>query len=134
MSSKGALLFKVLLNRYHPGIHESFLKCLPRDEVKEITNQKVTSQELQYFLSWEEDLIYHTHYSWLIPVFEKLPEEWHASLIGALNLLQMQSLKNLFKLKEIQEHQSTPIKKFWLRLLLKKWNPEEALPFHYLPP
>jgi len=137
MTSKQSLLFKVLLNRFQPGVNASFLKSLPPDESQEIMKQTATSQDAEIMLTWPYDLITRVHYSWLVPALQEMPEDLRPSVIASLNPSQAVGLRNMLKIPAQTAEQkplADPLKKFMCNLLFRRWNPQDAMPGQYLPP
>jgi len=95
MPSKSSLLFKVLLNRFHPTAGESFLKGLPQDEIKEILAQPTSSKNTSAVLCWNSNLFSHVHYSWLVPTIQKMSKNLQELVIGALSEPQSTKLKKI---------------------------------------
>lgn len=134
MQAKSSALFKVLLNRFHPGIGEAYLKSLPPDEVKEISKQTTTSQDPAIALTWPRQVIARTHYSWLAPIVKTLPHSLQAPVIASLSDSQATGLKSLLKIHSLPGHLSDAVKAFFIGQLYKKWQPHEAIPVQYLTP
>jgi hypothetical protein len=134
MIPKSSILFKVLLNRFHPGMGEAFLKNLPQDEAQEIFKQTATSQDPAVALSWPHDLISRTHYSWLAPIVKELPRSLQAPVVASLPEGHASGLRSLLKLPKMPLSLSPQVKSFLIGQLYRKWQPEEALPIQYLPP
>lgn len=132
MQPKSATFFKVLINRFHPGIGESFLHNLSQDEAKEITKQNIASDDPSVALTWEQDLITNTHYSWLAPIIQKLPSELQAPTAASFPEPQSSKLKAFLKIKSSQTP-APPVKNFLLDHVFHKWNPQDILPRQYLP-
>lgn len=133
MQSKSAILFKVLLNRFHPGLGASFLHNLPQEEVKEILKQTVDSDDTSAALTWEHDLITHTHYSWLAPLIQNIPKDLQGPTVAALPEPQSSRLKVLLKIKMPPSPLSPPVKTFLIDRLFHQWDPKDAIPRKYLP-
>lgn len=133
MQSKTSAFFKVLINRFHPGIQPSFFKSLPQDEVKEAFLETTSSQDPMVAFSWPSDLISRTHYSWLVPSIEKFPESMREAIVNALPEAQSKGIKKLLKIKSPPLSLTQTIKAFLLGLLYQKWAPFEALPMAFLP-
>lgn len=133
MQPKSSILFKVLLNRFHPGTGESFLQNLPPSEAKEIINQNVTSTDPSVALTWKQDLLTQTHYSWLAPVIQQLPQFLQGAAAASLSEHQSSRLKSLLKIPLPAAPLSPPLKNFLIDQLYQKWNLKEILPREYLP-
>lgn len=134
MHAKNAILFKVLINRFHPGSGDSFLQKLPQDEAQEILNQSISIDDPSYFITWETDLISNIHYSWLVPIIQQLNPSLRSPTIAALPESQSSKLKSVLKLKSIPKHLSVPVKEFLVHQLFRKWAPpQDLIPRQYLP-
>lgn len=133
MHPKNSMLFKVLINRFHPGSGDSFLQKLSQNEVQEILQQPVTSDDPSVSITWEQDLLSRIHYSWLAPIIQQLNPSIQGPIVAALPELQSSRLKSVLKLKSLPKQLSPQIKDFLLHQLFCKWNPKEAIPRQYLP-
>ncbi len=133
MQPKSTLLFKVLLNHFHPGIGEASIRNMPQEEVKEIFKQAISSSETSVAVAWMHNLITRTHYSWLAPVVQHMPKETQAPVIAALSEKQAKGLKKLLKYDNVPPPPSPTVKSFLLDQLFQRWQPNEALPLPYLP-
>lgn len=133
MQSKSAVFFKVLVNRFHPGINQAFFKSLPQDEVKEAFAETTSSQNTTVAFSWAGDVIARTHYSWLAPFIEKMPKSLQGPVISALPEAQSKGLKKLLKIAPSEDVLSPNVKAFFLEQLYQQWQPLEAIPSEYLP-
>lgn len=133
MQSKTSTFFKVLINRFHPGINPAFFKSLPQDEIKEAYAETTSTQDTSIACAWPSNLILRTHYSWLIPHIEKLPKSLQGVLINALPDTHAKGLKKFFKSQYPENHLSPKTKLFLIGLIYKEWQPQEAIPIEYLP-
>lgn len=133
MLPKSATLFKVLLNRFHPGMVATGLKCLSPEESQEILNQKTGSQECAAAINWTHQLIKRTHYSWLLPLIQKLPSITQGPMIAALPQPQSDKIKNLLKIT-VPSPLPPAIQHFLLDNLIRVWQPQEGIPIEFLPP
>lgn len=129
-----SIFFKVLLNRFHPTSGETILKSLPQVEAKEIFKQLLTSPDAAAAIGLAEELISRTHYSWLVPVIQKMPKELQGITVAALPEPQSSKLKHFLNLKHLPVSLAPSVKSFVLNQLYVQWRPQEALPLAYLPP
>lgn len=132
MQSKSNVLLKVLLNKYHPGPPQAFLKCLPPDEVKEVAAVDTASNDITPALTWPQDIVSHTHYSWLAPVIEKMPKHIQLPIVASLPQPQNAGVGKMLKLPVLPAPPPST-QAFLLAQLYKAWNPTDALPREYLP-
>lgn len=133
MQSKSAVLLKVMLNRYHPGAAQSFLKYLPQVDAKEAADETTQSTDLQPAFNWPNDVIARAHYSWLAPVVKTLPGSIQGPTLAALPESQAESLSKLLDIPIPKTSLSPASKAFLVQQLYNKWQPQDALPVEYLP-
>lgn len=133
MQSKTSTFLKVLINRFHPGISQAFFKSLPPEDVKEAYAATTASQDTSIATSWTANLISRTHYSWLAPSVQALPESLKSAVINALPESHAKGLKKLLNIKVPSSPLTPNMKAFLLGQLYQHWNPEDALPPEYLP-
>jgi hypothetical protein len=134
MDTKQAILFKVLINRFHAGSEESFLHKLSQDEAEEILKQSIAEESLSHSITWDIDLISSIHYSWLVPIIQQLNPNLHAPTVAAFPQPQSLKLKSVLKIKSIPKHLPIPTKTFLLHHLFCKWeHPKDLIPRQYLP-
>lgn len=133
LSLKRSIFFKVLLNRFHPTSGETILKSLPQPEVKEIFKQPLSSSNTEAAIHLPEELIARTHYSWLVPIIQKMPNPLQGSTVAALPEPQSTKLQQFLKIKKLPLL-SAVMKHFLIEQLYQKWQQHEILPIAYLPP
>lgn len=135
MLPKSALLFKVMLNRFHMGEEQYFLSKLPQEQVKEVLLQKTCSNQTAPALNWPQALIARTHYSWLAPILTAFPTSLQPTMLAAFSEQQVKGLKKLLKIKAlVPADLASPFKTFLLNQFYRRWRPEEAFPLEYLAP
>lgn len=134
MTSKTSAFFKVLINRFHPGINQSFFKSLPSEDTKEAYAEPTSSQDTSLAFSWPYLLVSRTHYSWLMPHIEKLPKQIQNPVICALPDPQFKGISKLLKLPLSRAEITPNMKAFLIGQLYQQWQPREAIPLEYLPP
>ncbi len=133
MTIKNPALFRVLLNRFHPHLDEKLLACLPKEESKQVLSETINAQDPIPFLTWPEDLIAHTHYSWLAPIIRKLPSSLRALTIAALPEPQSSKLHSFLHVASPPFQLASSIKKFFVNVFFREWSPKEIKPLSYLP-
>lgn len=134
MASKTSTFFKVLINRFHPGINPNFFRALPQEETKEAFSEPTSSQDVSVAVYWPYTLISRVHYSWLVPHIEKLPKNIQSLVIRALPEFQFKGITKLLKIPSSRTELSPKVKDFLIGQLYQQWQPQEALPSEYLPP
>lgn len=133
MQSKSSTFFKVLINKFHPGINPAFFKCLPPEDIKEAMAAITASPDTSLAFTWPQRLILRTHYSWLIPYVEKLPNHLKSLVTAALPEVQAKGINKLLKIPPATVKLSPKMKNFLIDQLYLKWQPEGALPPEFLP-
>lgn len=132
MQSKGALFFKVLLNRYHAGSNmQNFIRAMPQEDSTEILAQPTNATEPQLLLTLTQEQLHNTHYSWLVPVIKQMAISLQPFIVASLP--HASRLSHLLNIPIENLSVSSPAKKFFLHILWKTWNPSSTLPFNYLP-
>lgn len=132
MQSKSSVFFKVLINRFHPGVNPAFFKSLPHDEIRQAYSEITASQDTSVVFSWPSLVISRTHYSWLIEPIEKLPKGLKGPVINALPETHSKGIKRLLKIETPNTPLTPNLKAFLLDQLYQQWNPEDALPREHL--
>lgn len=134
MPSQSAIIFKILLNRFNPGAGPATLKCLPKEEAKEILAQTTSSTDINSALFWARNIISRTHYSWLAPVVKTLPHVLQPSTVASLPKHQSEKLQSYLKLTPPKNTLPTSIQSFLLEKLYHHWQPKDAIPIEFIPP
>ena len=133
MQAKTTLYLKILLNRFNPGASESYLKALPKEEIKEIIGQNTPSNDPSLIYQWPEEEITHMHYSWLAPIVKELSSTLQPLVIASLPAEQGKSLIKFLNLPASNISLSPELKSFFLNLLWQHWKDKPSLPLQYLP-
>jgi hypothetical protein len=134
MQAKKWVMLRVLLNRYHPGAAQGFLKGIPQQNMQAILGLDIDSQEPAAAFISPEDKIKKIHYSWLYPSLKKMPMELQPLI---LKLLPQHHAARLSKLLNVAIPAVEPAgsgKNFLLNLFSQQIPDEEVLPIAYLPP
>lgn len=122
------------MNRFHKGSSESFLSCLPKDEVQEILSLELSGQELAPALAQPIEKIVKIHYTWLAPLIQKMPNEIQPVLISSLPQFMADGLNAAYKMDNKPIELIGPVKNF---ILQKIWEnlpgARKVLPMEYLP-
>lgn len=136
MQSKGLVMMRVLLNRYHRANPAGLLKCLPQEERDAIQNLDLTSVDVTTALLQPMDLIQKIHYSWLIPSIKRLPQHLHEPLLRAFPEPSSSKIKAALGVAVPTENKALakPIKAFLLNKLYALVKPPAVLPPSFLPP
>lgn len=134
MSPKSALLFKVLLNRFHHGAGETALKNIPKEEINEVLAHKIDSDDASAALHWTKDLIGRVHYSWLAPAVLQMPPSIQKSVAASFSERQSKGLQKVLKFDALPASVAPSVKRFLLDRFFHHWNLEGVLPLSFLPP
>lgn len=92
MEEKSWVFFRVLLNHFHEGSAEAFLKHLPQEDVKRILSQNVLSSDPAAALKSPTDFLARIHYSWLLKPFKELSPDMQSFVLSSLTKEQAQGL------------------------------------------
>lgn len=133
MQSKDWLIFRILLNRFHPKSNELFLKNMPQDEARFVLNQKFSSTDVSLLLTQPESLIEKIHYSWLLDTFNKIPKSLHASILASMPDVQYKALSQALNIPEKKLNLSPIAKRFLINMLYAQFEKKEILPLEFLP-
>ena len=134
MQRNSLVILKVLLNTFHLDSPTTILKSLPEEDFKEIEKIETTSKKPLMALLWRQQAIFHTHYSWFLPIIKDISPAIQPSLIASLSPHQSSGLRKLLKTPEFKGSLPASLKNLLLSQLYTLWNPLETLPPDYLPP
>lgn len=135
MTAKHAFLMRVLINRYHKGSPEPLLRFLPEPLAEEVRHQESNSSEFSPLLVPSAEMLGRVHYSWLIPIVQKLPARAQASLLRALPAKQAKPLSRHLKIDLHGEPLAPVLQTFMVRLAHQNLpDSKNILPIEYLPP
>jgi hypothetical protein len=85
MDTKAWMMMRVLFNRFHDDTTESLLaKHAPKEMQEQISSQKITNNDPLAAWVTPLNLINKIHYSWLCPIIEELPKNFHPYFLSAL--------------------------------------------------
>lgn len=132
MRTKSSVLTKVLLNKFHPGPPLPFLKAIDQAKAKEIAALDLSSDDPSIAIKWPSDAIALTHYSWLAPIIEKMPQGIRLQVIGSLKPPQAAGVSQLLKIA-VPQPAPKVVQKYFLNKLYLAWDPKDAAPKEYLP-
>lgn len=135
MQTKGWMMMRVLCNRFHGEAAGALLsKYMPQSMANEVLGQTITSTDLSAALMFPEDLLKRIHYSWLQPLFQKIPEILHSYVLSALPESHFSGLSRLLN-KEIKPFPMVPqVRTFFINMLCKHLEVPLLLPTTFLPP
>ena len=133
METKGWIMLRVLLNRFHEGSIETLLQPLPEEDVRNILNTDITTREVHPVLAEPQEVLSRIHYSWLCEPINSFPESIRPYLIGALDEDQQQKTITLLGLKITPPQLSAFSRRFFLNLLYEQSEVKNIIPVPYLP-
>lgn len=137
MQPKVSMFVKILLNRFHPGVNEAFLKGLPEEEARAVMRQNVAASDPGPLLTLPQDIVARTHYSWIAPALKPLPAWKRQAIVSALPEPQFKGLAALLHLPTTRKRLSPAIQALLTGCLLEVWHPHkdnELMPLSFLPP
>lgn len=130
MDAKGWMIFRVLVNRFHPKGSDAVLKFLPDDERQKVLEQDVRSSDLMPILCEPQRLVAELHYSWINTLLEQFPKTLRPLVIAALGPEQRTRLSPS---GEGIPGISAVVKDFFIDQLYMKLDGASHLPIDYLP-
>ncbi len=133
LTTKNAMIFKVLLNYFQASTNPKLLKKFNSEEAKVINAQKTAIVEPDLFFKWPKELIMRTHYSWLARVIQTVPEYLQQAMVNAFPEPVAHKLKLFLKFPEFPGDLGEPLKEFLLKIFFQYWHPMETLPIAYFP-
>ncbi|HRD55127.1 MAG TPA: hypothetical protein PLC42_01890 [Parachlamydiaceae bacterium] len=133
MQAKDRLMFRVLLNKFHPKTMDAFLKNMPASLAKEISDQTILANDPMHLLSQPQLLIEKVHYSWLLDSFKQLPDGLKPSVLAALPEAHANGISKAFKFPVQKIDHSPPFKRFLINFFYSRFEKKEVLPLEFLP-
>jgi hypothetical protein len=134
MHVKSAIMMRVMLNRFTKGSPETVLSALPENEIKQVADLDLGMTDFAPAFSQPEDLIGKIHYSWLLPLIEKLPKETLPAIIRSLPKELKTRISQHLNLKEADQPLAEFVKAYLLSMLFKQIKgSEKVIPVPYLP-
>ena len=133
MQAKGWLFLKVLLNRFHEGSPDVTLKALPQEDQSQAAGITTQISEISPAFESPSYLLKNIHYTWLLPVFQKIPAGLHALILTSLPEPHMSKLGKFLKMSPLKNPLVEPIKQFFINIFYDKFKDPEVLPVSFLP-
>jgi hypothetical protein len=133
METKGWIMLRVLLNRFHQGSIETLLQPLPEEDVRSILNTDITTKEVHPVLAEPGEVLSKIHYSWLCNPINSFPETLRPYLLGALDAEQQKKMIALLGLNLTPPTLSAFSRRYFLHLLHEQSDVKNIIPVPYLP-
>lgn len=134
MQPKSAVMMRVLLNRFYKGSPESFLGCLPEEDINAILKADVKSNDPTFALKGLWEKINSIHYSWFKAWVEKLPKENQDVAVFSFPDDYAGKLSQALKISRLPTPLAQIVKEYFVGLAYKHLVGEaELLPKEYLP-
>lgn len=133
MSVKSQIMLRVLINRFHPNIKESMMKCLPEEEVKGALALNITSTDVSSLLNASQERLQQIHYSWLKQPIQKVPPFLQGAVLSVLPESQSVNLKKWFPFETLKSDNISPsVRLYLLKTLLTHLDDKDVLPLSYV--
>ncbi len=131
-TGRQALFFQLLLNKYHAADGSTVMQCLPEGFRNKVLGTKVSWNDPKVMLRSPAAKIKNVHYSWIVPVIERYPENLRALYAEALPSPTNQRILSMLKLPK------TPLATTWsrdylLHDLVKRLELDTITPIEHLP-
>lgn len=133
MEAKSLMMLRVLLNHYHKGSSESFLNCLPQEEIRNVLTQDIESHDIQKGIARPGERLQNIHYSWLLNPIEQMSSSLQSYVISALPESQAKGIERLLQISHQQLPLSQPVKVFFLNVLYSRLQASSVIPIPFLP-
>ena len=137
MEAKSWVMFRVLLNRYHPTNAPALLKFLPEEGRCAVQDLEIKSEDVSAALISPKTMLARIHYSWLLPLIKDFPSALQNPLVNSLSEAQAQSLRPLVDKTSATEMpiipSALPVQTFLIEKLYRNAVPATLLPLPYLP-
>ena len=125
---------RVLLNRFTKGSPETALRCLPEEDIKQVASYDIHSNDFMPAFAQPIDIISKMHYSWLVPLIEKLPKEAKPLFLSSLPDEHALRLSQSLHLESAVKPLHPLVKSYVIQALYKQIKGlDKVLPFEYLP-
>lgn len=133
MQGIGALMLRVLINRFHHGRPEPSLKCLPNQLANQVLHLETRSVDTSPFFEAYGSVTEKIHYSWLIPAIKKFPEKLQEAVISVLSKQHQASLRRDFPMFKRAVVLPKSIKRYFLELIYIEVKPLGVVLPQFLP-
>ncbi len=133
MEVKGAVMFRLLLKRFHPDHPKSLLQILPKEESVLILDQATPQTVISTAELQPETLINRVHYSWLLLTLEKMPKSIIRFIVSALPSHQAEKIEQHLQMSPSQHHYADVVKAFFLNKIYNALIDPAVLPLDFLP-
>src|SRR5690242_4899920 len=84
MEPKGWILFNVLVNRFHGHDPEAFFSSLPKDTVKELKKNYISSADTLPAARPSAERLASVHHSWWVETLERMPESVRPVVLASM--------------------------------------------------
>ena len=137
MEAKAWVMFRVLLNRYHPTNAPAIIKFLSKEDGQSFQDADVKSDDVDAALMTPKTMLARIHYSWLLPIIQTFPKVLQRLFVNALPETQAQQLRLMMDKTSPEEISpatlALPAQTFLLEKLYRATVPPTVLPMAYLP-
>ena len=133
MQARRWMMLRVLLNNFHEGNPDAILEKLPPEEAQKASECRSSLQDYSPAIAMPIEILNKIHYTWLEPIFQKIPESLHAFILAALPVPQAAKLGKLLNKAPVENALGAPVKGFFLDLFYRQFKNPEVLPLEFLP-
>jgi hypothetical protein len=128
MSTNKHLLLKVLALRYHKDQTEAFLKPLPQSLKDELANINMGAIDPKDLFPKPDKELASLHYSWLIPVIEKIPKSLRGIYLSSLPLPLRKGITGLQDIGSSKAQVPARLRSYFQRRMWKQIKDPKILP------
>lgn len=135
MQPNSWLMLRILLNRYHLKGSDALLRYLPAEDQDALKAQGIQTDQAAAALEQPLYLIQRMHYTWLLPIFQKIPQELYASFLSLFSDATLSKLRTLLRLPSNSTPitLSPPVKQFLIDHFYQLMDIQHLLPLAFLP-
>lgn len=133
MSTKRALMIRVMLNHFHQGSPDALLSPLDKDSAQAVLEMDVSSHDASHVLEEPKHLVQHVHYSWLASALSQLPAKMRPFFLTSLPKSKAALLGEMMKMAPSSIRLPLSTRLYLLSLIAAKLKPAHILPAPYLP-
>lgn len=130
MENRSNTALLAFLKHYHRDNESELLKYLPTEEVAEIQKLNIAPPtEISSSLDLASVVITRMHYSWIVPLFQFYPKNYHPFLASCLTFQQAEGVERLMDCHWKRFHLTPISHRFFIHQLFLALGPEKPLPF-----
>lgn len=133
MHANGWIMLRALLNQFHKGSTDAFLRRFPVEDIRDILIQDVPPNAVLENLMHPAESIGKIHYSWLLPAIQNLHPSLQQCALSVLSKQQAAKIAQILKQPLPESTIALPIRKYFVKTLYDLVAQRTVLPPEFLP-